>query len=222
MQRLPDGHYEITLPAREFSFKLSLSPTQAPLLQGDQGYSRKGPNAEQASYYYSEPQLKVSGSVERAGKVLAVSGDAWLDHEWSSSVLDGRAVGWDWVGANLKDGGALMAFRIRGADGQTLWQAASLRDGQGHTRHFTGSQILLRPQRVWRSPRTQAQYPVAMNLEFDGNTWQLQPLQDDQELDSRLSTGAVYWEGAVHLQSDGQTLGRGYFEMTGYHKALKL
>jgi predicted secreted hydrolase len=222
MQRLPDGHYEITLPAREFSFKLSLSPTQAPLLQGDQGYSRKGPNAEQASYYYSEPQLKVSGSVERAGKVLAVSGDAWLDHEWSSSVLDGRAVGWDWVGANLKDGGALMAFRIRGADGQTLWQAASLRDGQGHTRHFTGSQILFRPQRVWRSPRTQAQYPVAMNLEFDGNTWQLQPLQDDQELDSRLSTGAVYWEGAVRLQRDGQTLGRGYFEMTGYYKALKL
>ena len=222
MRRENDGRYQIALPARDFTLSLTLTPTQPVLLQGEQGYSRKGPVAGQASYYYSEPQLKVSGQVTRNGKPVRVHGSAWLDHEWSSTLLDPRAVGWDWVGANLDDGSALMAFRIRSVDGQALWQHATLRDANGKLRAVSPDAIRFTPLREWRSPRTGARYPVAMQIDMSDIRWRLTPLQDDQELDSRQSTGAVYWEGAVTIERNGKPAGRGYFEMTGYLKALKL
>ncbi|HEY8606752.1 MAG TPA: carotenoid 1,2-hydratase [Noviherbaspirillum sp.] len=217
-----DGRYTASLAAREFGLELSLAPTQPLLLQGKDGYSQKGPLPDQASYYYSEPHLRVSGTVTRDGKPLAVTGSAWLDHEWSTSVLDPSAAGWDWTGVNLDDGGALMAFRIRGKDGSTLWAHASLRGADGSVRQFAPHQVEFLPQRRWRSARTGAIYPVAMRLRTGELAWELLPLQDDQELDSRQSTGAVYWEGAVTLQRDGARVGRGYLELTGYLKAMKL
>lgn len=229
MQRQNDGRYVVRLPAREFTLSLTLTPTQPLMLQGDKGYSRKGPHRSQASYYYSEPHLKVDGTVIRKGKPVHVSGTAWLDHEWSTTVLDPRAVGWDWVGANLDDGSALMAFRIRSKDGSALWQHAALRTREGKMRQYRGDEIRFTPLRHWRSPRTGASYPVGMQIDTgdvskknDNIQWILQPLQDDQELDSRQSTGAVYWEGAVRVLRNGQPAGRAYFEMTGYLKALKL
>ncbi len=222
MLREADGRYRVTLPARDFRFDLTFTPTQPILLQGAQGYSRKGPKPEQASYYYSEPHLQVSGAITRNGKAVTVTGSAWLDHEWSSTVLDPKAVGWDWVGANLGDGRALMAFRIRASDGSSLWQHATLREKDGRLRQVNDDAIRFTPVRYWRSPRTQAKYPVEVTLEIGQQRWQLRPLQDDQELDSRQSTGAVYWEGAVMLERDGRPDGRGYLEMTGYVKPLKL
>ena len=222
LRRDSDGRYRVQLPASGFALTLTLTPTQTVMLQGERGYSRKGPLPGQASYYYSQPQLQVAGEVSRDGKPVSVTGTAWLDHEWSTTVLDARAVGWDWVGANLDDGSALMAFRIRTADGRSLWQHASLRDGSGRTRHFPPSAIRFSPLRHWRSPRTGASYPVALQIDTGELRWQLAPLQDDQELDSRLSTGAVYWEGAVRVERNGQPAGRGYLEMTGYLKPLKL
>jgi predicted secreted hydrolase len=218
-----DGaRYRTTVKARDFTLELELTPTTPPLPQGAGGYSQKGPRPEQASYYYSEPQLRVGGRIVRNGKAVAVKGRAWLDHEWSSSVLDADATGWDWVGANLDDGAALMAFRIRARDGATLWSHATLRDAAGRVTQFGGDQVRFTPQRRWRSPRTNAAYPVAMQIATGATVWQLTPLQDDQELDSRQSTGAVYWEGAVNLTRDGVPAGRGYLELTGYVKPLKL
>lgn len=222
MRRTAAGNYEVSLPARDFALKLSLSPTQPLMLQGQAGYSRKGPKPEQASHYYSQPHLKVSGTITRAGKPTTVSGSAWLDHEWSSTVLDPAAVGWDWAGINLDDGAAMMAFRIRDAQGATRWAHGAIRDKDGRQRQFDAAQVRFTPLRAWRSPRTGGLYPVAMAIELGGTRWLLEPLQDDQELDSRTSTGAVYWEGAVRVQRDGQPAGRGYLELTGYLKSLKL
>ena len=222
MARDEQGRYQVSVPAREFSLQLTLTPTQAPLLQGDAGYSRKGPMPEQASYYYSEPHLRVSGTVSRQGKPVKVTGSAWLDHEWSTTVLDERAVGWDWIGINLEGGGALTAFRIRSKDGEQLWAYASVRDASGGLRTFSPEEVQFTPHRSWRSPRTGATYPVEMTVRTGHLQWRLLPLQDDQELDSRASTGAVYWEGAVTVQRDGEPVGRGYLEMTGYVSALKL
>ncbi len=222
MRRDRGGDYAIDIPARDFRLQLSLSATQPLMLQGQAGYSRKGPRPEQASHYYSQPQLRVSGKVTRAGQSTAMQGSAWLDHEWSSTVLDPSAVGWDWAGINLDDGAALMAFRIRDAKGTTLWSHAALRDKHGRQRIFGGEQVRFAAQRQWRSPRTGASYPVAVSIDVPGLRWTLEPLQEDQELDSRLSTGAVYWEGAVRVLRDGQPAGRGYLELTGYLKALKL
>jgi hypothetical protein len=107
-----------TTPA--FGFDLTLKPTQPLLLQGENGWSQKGPRPELASHYVSWPQLQVAGSLSLDGTPQAAKGRAWFDHEWSSEVLAAGAVGWDWIGLNLIDGGALMAFRIRDGAGATL------------------------------------------------------------------------------------------------------
>jgi predicted secreted hydrolase len=222
MRREKDGRYRATIKGREFTMDFTLTPTQPPMLQGENGFSRKGPLPEQASYYYSEPHLQVSGTITREGKPVAVQGNAWLDHEWSSTVLDPGASGWDWIGVNLDDGGALMAFRIRRKDGTTLWAHAALRDASGRVTSFSPDEVRFTPLRNWRSPRTEAVYPVEIQIDTGSWRWNLKPLQDDQELDSRQSTGAVYWEGAVTVTRDGQPAGRGYLEMTGYVKPIKL
>ncbi|SFN98080.1 Predicted secreted hydrolase [Nitrosospira briensis] len=220
--REENGRYQTSIKAEDFMLHLSLTPTQPPMLQDINGFSRKGPRPEQASYYYSEPQLLVSGTVTRTGKEIAVSGVAWLDHEWSTAYLDPAADGWDWVGANLDDGSSLMAFRIRGKDGGKVWAYAGIRDPSGRFTKFEPEQVTFEPQRTWRSPLTNATYPVEMQITTGSTVWLLTPLQDDQELDSRQSTGAVYWEGAVTVTRDGEPAGRGYYEMTGYVEPLEL
>ena len=222
LQRTPDGIYQASIKSREFALQLALTPTQPTLLQGEGGFSRKGPQVAQASYYYSQPQLTVRGSVVRNGRSVPVTGTAWLDHEWSTSVLDPQASGWDWLGANLDDGAALMAFQIRSINGAPLWAHAVLRDKSGKVTQFAPEQVHFAPTRTWRSPRTSATYPIATTITTGATHWQLQPLQDDQELDSRQSTGSVYWEGGVTILRDGQPAGRGYLEMTGYVKPIKL
>jgi predicted secreted hydrolase len=207
-----------------FALYLALTGTQALLLQGDAGYSQKGPAARQASHYYSEPQLAVHGRVERAGApARAVRGRAWLDHEWSNELLPADAVGWDWVGFNLRDGAALMAFRLRRADGTMLWVGGSYRSSAGQLRIFSAGDVRFEALRRWTSPRTQATYPVEWTLTTPAGRWRVRALQDDQELDSRDSTGSVYWEGVSALQAeDGSAAGWGYLEMTGYAGRLRL
>ena len=223
MARAADGSYQVTVAAHDFQLQLRLAPSQAPLLQGERGYSRKGPRPAQASYYYSEPQLQTSGHItRRGGQPQAVSGVTWLDHEWSSEALDPDASGWNWVGANLDDGGALMAFQIRSRTGGKLWAHATLRDAAGKVTQYAPEQVVFTPQALWRSPRTKAAYPVDTVLTTGATSWHLIPLQADQELDSRRSTGAVYWEGAVTISRDGVPAGRAYLEMTGYDRPMKL
>jgi predicted secreted hydrolase len=190
------------------------------LRQGEAGYSRKGSRPAQASYYYSRPHLAVQGELTLDRRTLQVTGEAWLDHEWSSQYLADEAAGWDWTGINLADGGALMAFRIRRRDGAVLWSGGALRDSRGTVVTLSPQEIAFEPLRRWRSPRTDVEYPVAMRVRAGRLRLELQPLMDDQELDSRASTGAVYWEGAVTAAQDGRTIGRGYLELTGYFGEL--
>ena len=209
------------LVAREFAFDLRFTPKQQLLLQGDSGFSRKGPGTPQASYYYSAPQLAVTGTIGVGGRSAAVTGTAWLDHEWSSEYLATEAAGWDWTGINLADGGAMMAFRIRDKSNGTFWAAATLRGADGATRSFSRNQVRFTPLRTWRSPRTGVAYPVAMRVTAHSMELVLQPLFDDQELDSRASTGTIYWEGAVRASVAGREAGRGYLELTGYGAPLR-
>jgi predicted secreted hydrolase len=217
-----EGGYAAEVAAREFRYALRFEPKQEVLLQGDAGFSRKGPNPEQASYYYSRPHLAVSGSVVVRGRELEVSGEAWLDHEWSSEPLAEAAVGWDWVGINLADGGALMAFRMRGKDGSSYWAGGAVRDTHGRVRALKLGEVRFTALRRWRSPRTGAEYPVSVRVEAGALSLDIEPLMDDQELDARASTGTVYWEGAVRARQADKAVGRGYLELTGYWKPLRL
>jgi predicted secreted hydrolase len=214
--------YQTHITAEDFSLRLALRIQQTVMLNGASGYSQKGPAAQSASYYYSQPQLQVSGSILRAGRTDAVTGVAWLDHEWSSQYLDAAADGWDWIGLNMDDGGAVMAFRIRDSQGGTYWAAGTLRDAQGNTRSLSTDQIAFAAQRHWRSTRTGVSYPVSWRIRVGERELTLAPLMDDQENDTRLSTGSIYWEGAVRAAEHGQNVGRGYLEMTGYERPLTL
>jgi predicted secreted hydrolase len=219
--RRTGGRYVATLPGESFSLALELAPTQPVLAQGESGYSRKGPLPSQASGYYSEPHLAVTGTILLGTERLAVKGAAWLDHEWSSELLAQDAVGWDWAGLNLESGEALMAFRLRDDKGGTVWAGGTSRAANGRQRTFAKSEVSFEPLRTWRSPRTSTTWPVAMAFSVAGETWRLEPLMDDQELDARGSTGTLYWEGAVNASGPAGAKGRGYLELTGYAERVR-
>jgi predicted secreted hydrolase len=214
--------YTATIHAEDFSFDLTLSETQAVLLNGDAGVSRKGPAPTAASYYYSLPHLQVSGSIARESHADRVTGEAWFDHEWSSEYLDTAAIGWDWIGINLQDGAALMAFRVRGSQGEQRWAGGTLRGSDGSVQVLQPADIAFRAGRRWISPRTGIIYPVQWHIRAGGREFDLEPLLDDQENDTRLSTGAIYWEGAVRAYEQHRPVGRGYLELTGYGAPLRL
>lgn len=217
-----DGeHYRIVVQADGFAFALRARPQGPPLLHGAGGYSRKGSTAERASYYYSRPQLLVDGQLTTDGRSRPVSGLAWLDHEWSSALMPPAAVGWDWLGANLVDGGALMLFRMRDADGRALWSGGTRWQPGQAPRILRPDEVAFTPRRRWSSPRTGIVYPVEHTVRAGGEHYHLRPLFDDQELDTRASVGAIYWEGAVNLEQAGQNVGQGYLEMTGYAQPLR-
>ncbi len=216
------GGYRAEVRAADFAYALNLVPAGPPMLNGLAGFSAKAPDARHASYYYSRPQLAVDGSVTLAGRTSAVTGQAWLDHEWSSELLPADAQGWDWIGINLDDGSALMAFRMRGQSVPALWAAATYRAADGSVQTFAPEAVDFAATRRWRSPRTAIDYPVEWRLRVGQRNFVLQALLDDQELDSRRSTGAIYWEGAVRLLEGGRELGRGYLEMTGYGEPIRV
>jgi predicted secreted hydrolase len=216
-------HARLRSEAGGFAFDLTLAATQPTVLQGGAGFSRKGPKPEQASHYYSRPQLAVRGTLGRNGAARAVQGRAWLDHEWSDAYLAPEAVGWDWIGFNLFDGGALMAFRIRRSDGSAHWAGGSFRAAaDAPLQVFAADAVRFTPGRTWPSAATQARYPVEWTVDTPAGRFGVHALLDAQELDSRRSTGAVYWEGLSELRdAQGTPIGLGYLEMTGYADRLR-
>lgn len=218
-----DGHnYQASIPAQDFGLALRFEPSQPALLNGRRGFSQKGPSPASASYYYSIPQLMVRGMLTHKGGTEAVTGTAWLDHEWSSAYLDEHAVGWDWIGLNLVDGGALMAFRIRSKLGTNYWAGGTYRHADGKVDVFGPGDIRFTPLRRWRSPSSGTDYPVAWRVQAGELNFDLEPLMDSQENDTRASVGNLYWEGAVRALKDGRSVGQGYLELTGYWRPLGL
>ncbi len=216
MQRGATDVFTLKAHDAQFALDLTLRPTQPVMLQGDAGFSQKGARTEQASYYVTWPQLQVEGSIVLDGKsqrAQAAKGLAWLDHEWSSEVLSEADVGWDWLGINLVDGGALMAFRIRDATGATVFAHAALRDATGRTQVWSGNDVQFTSLRKWRSPRG-TEYPVETELRFGTHVIRTKPVTDDQELSTRRPAPVTYWEGLVQVA--GTLTGRGYLELTGY------
>ena len=195
--------YRVRIPARELDIDIACFARER-VLQGEAGFSRKGRRAGEASYYYSRPQMNVAGKVN--GK--SATGVAWLDHEWSSAYLAPEAAGWDWCGINLFNGGSFMAFRMRAKAGGV---------------HYAPPGVSFEVLRIWKSPRTGTEYPISMKVKNGNVALRLEPLMDDQELDVRASTGTIYWEGAVRaFDAANQEIGRGYLELTGYWKPMKL
>ena len=237
------GKYYLMVNEPDFSLKLIASPPSVngsflqPILQGEKGFSQKGPDSKFASYYYSRPNLITKGTL-KIKKDSPVSGIGWLDHEWTNNLLMKDFIGWDWVGINLIGGESLMVFRLRKADGSTGWADQSYFDKNQIRRSIkefrkekmmeslidyrNDKLISWNARRVWASPRSAAEYPVEQNLYFYGKKFHIVPLFEDQEVDATDSTGNFYWEGAVKLFEGNTEIGRGYMELTGYDKPLSI
>jgi predicted secreted hydrolase len=247
LSRERDDRYHARIDDSAFSCDIDVVANSAPVLQGRAGFSRKGPELTQASYYYSRPQLAISGSIQREGHLTEVTGTGWLDHEWSSELLDPRAAGWDWIGLNFDNGDALMAFRMRARDGTVLYSTARLIRSKDSSASQTNNNnnnnnnnihdriaddctedlpVTFTELRHWQSPSTGARYPVAMRVRAGELDLTLEPLFNNQELDSRGSTGIIYWEGAVRAwfskdiasldKTARKPIAKGYLELTGY------
>ena len=212
------------IKATDFSLTLALTARQPVLLQGVQGLSRKGPEVTQTSYYYSLPHLEVQGELVLQGRrhVVGQGSSAWLDHEWSQAYMPRLAVGWDWIGINLFDGSALMAFRMRDKAGNALWDGGSLR-AKNTVHNFQRGEVTFQALRTWKSALSQATYPVEWLVQTPTDNFTVRALLDNQEMDSRRSIGGIYWEGLCEvLDSKQNRVGRGYLEMTGYSSPMQL
>jgi predicted secreted hydrolase len=200
----------LELRAADGETELELTLDEGPLvLQGDGGFSRKGTGS--ASYYYSYPRLPARGHLRAGGERFAVEGLAWMDHEWSTSVLEPGQIGWDWFGLQLADGRALMLWQLRRADGSLdPHGSGSLMAADGSARTLAAGEFTLEPRARWTSPTSGVEYPARWRITVpsEGLELDVRPVLADQEL--RLAV--VYWEGAV---SAGDA-GRGYAELVGY------
>jgi len=224
LERQGDGRLRAQVQAKAFALDVSFAETQALLLQGEGGTSRKGPSPQHFSHYYSLPQLTVQGEIRLQGRSFnAGAGSlAWLDHEWSDALLPPGAVGWDWIGINMLDGSALTAFQLRDKAGRAVWDGGSFRAGST-LYNFTRGEAAFQPTHWWQSPRSQARYPVQWLVRTPADFYTVKAAFEAQELDSRNSTGAIYWEGLCEVFDSQQRLaGRGYLEMTGYASPLRL
>lgn len=198
----------LTVNTADFSADLLLTETRPATLQGDRGLSRKG--SDNASYYYSVPRIEARGELVAGGSRHLVSGLAWIDREWSTSVLGDAYQGWDWFALHLDDGRDLMLYQLRRIDGQPdAFNAGSLGDGKV-SRTLTADDFSLTPIEYWRG------WPVAWKLVIRGDKPQ-QYIVRAAIKDQVMDTAVRYWEGVVHVEDDnGRRRGAGYMELTGY------
>lgn len=212
---------QITAATDEAALTLTLEQVKPPALQGDEGLSAKSAEPGSASYYYSLSRLLTQGEITVGGAAYAVSGAAWMDHEFSTSALAENAVGWDWFGLQLDDNRELMLGQIRLQDGGTdpAFSGLLVRP-DGSTRKLNAADFTITPTATWTSPHTGATYPAGWDITVsmgDGQALDLTvtPLVDDQE----LTEGISYWEGAVRI--GGDATGYGYAELTGYTAPMR-
>lgn len=213
-----------SIDAGDWSLDARMRATQPLLLHGDAGYFVKAlvDGRETASHYVTDPQLAVRMRLRLQGRDSELEGRGWLDHEWAETLVPEGAAGWDWIGMNLDDGAALMAYRMRRADGSVLGANGSFRDARGSLHAFASGAVRFTPGRVWQSPATGGRYPVTWTIDTPVGSFEVRGLLDAQELDARASTGTVYWEGLSSLHdAQGRRVGRGYLEMTGYVGRLR-
>jgi predicted secreted hydrolase len=209
----------------QFALHLALTPGKPLVLHGNGGFSKKGDSPGQSSHYYSYTRLKAKGTLIFDGLPQEVSGLAWMDHEFGSSILSENQVGWDWFSLQLDDGADIMIFYIRRKDGVSEKPFGTLVDTEGKAMDLENRKIFVKPVNQWESPRSGAVYPSGWIVELPEFNIHLKitPLLKDQELSTTGSTQVVYWEGAVGVVgiNDGRSVtGTGYAELTGYARSL--
>ncbi|MEZ4767487.1 MAG: lipocalin-like domain-containing protein [Caldilineales bacterium] len=218
VEQISPGVTRLQAAAGDVALDLTLTDLKGPVLHGDKGYSQKGPDPGNASYYYSLTRLLSDGTVTVGDRSFPVQGLSWQDHEYSTSALAPDQVGWDWFALQLDDGSELKVFHIRKADGSVdPFSAGSFIAPDGTLTPLSRDDFTITVHDTWRSPHSGAEYPARWTVTVPSQELQLEiePYLADQELNVSYS----YWEGAVNFTGErngSPVSGDGYVEMTGY------
>ncbi len=216
------GIWRLRAANADYALDLTLQPAKPVVRHGEDGYSRKGAEPGNASYYYSFTRLQTIGVIAAHGRQASVDGLSWMDHEWSTSALGADQVGWDWFSVQLDDGWEVMIFQLRRQDGSIdPVSSGTLIDPGGAALPLAAADFVITPSGAWRSPGG-VRYPNRWQVRIPTYKLELQltPLVADQEM--RLSTR--YWEGAVNASGrhmDKMVAGYGYVELTGYGESME-
>jgi predicted secreted hydrolase len=201
---------------------LDLAATKPLVAHGDLGLSPKSDEPGNASYYVGYTRMAARGRIGLSGDASVVAGEAWFDHEWSTSALGAGAVGWDWFSLQLDDGRELMHFQIRREDGSVEpVSGGTFVDSAGRTRRLLRDDVSIDVLDSWTSPKTGALYPSRWRLQVPSHGLDLvvEPWLEAQE----MRTSFRYWEGAVRVNGvagSSPVTGWGYVELTGYAASM--
>lgn len=207
LESVNDMNSSLELRAQDSGYGLDLTfeLTKDPVLHGDDGLSWKSPT--NASYYYSIPRLETTGTLTTPEQSFSVSGNAWMDREWSTGILNPNYLGWNWLTIHLDDGRDLVLFNLvpKSNDVEVV-PVGMLVDRDGNRTRLDSDEWRQQPIRFWRS------WPVSWELELGDSTFTIEPAFDNQ----LMTTSVRYWEGVVYVLDGEQRVGTGYLELTGY------
>ncbi len=218
-----ENEYHLRAEQDGVGLDLQMKDIKAPIFHGDQGYSQKGPDPGNASYYFSQTRLKSEGVVEVNNTTYPVTGLSWMDHEFSTSALSKGQVGWDWFSIQLDNGSELMIFQIRRSENSIdPFSSGTWISPRGETIHLDQEHFKFQVLDTWQSATSGGEYPAAWRLQIPTLqlTLEIEPYVADQEME----VSYAYWEGAVKVsgEMDGQAVaGHGYVEMTGYSASME-
>ncbi len=212
---------EATRAGGSFGLALDLTSQKPAALHGANGWIDFGPAG--SSYYYSRTRMAISGSLMLEGASLAVTGTGWFDHQWGDFISVGGG-GWDWFAVELADRTELTLSIVRAADGTLPLVYGTYVNAAGQATNLDRAAFAVTASESWVSPHSGAMYPAAWHIEVpsQGLVIDLTPTVADQELDTRPSTGVIYWEGSQRVNATRSGLplaGEAYVELTGYAAA---
>lgn len=198
----------LTARGSDFAYDLTLLAEGPLIFHGADGYSVKSAEG-QASYYYSQPFYTVSGTLSLPEGPVVVTGNAWLDREWSSQPLSEDQSGWDWFSLQLPDGARMMAFALRD-NSQTPFTSATYIAPDGTTQGYGDGAVTLTPLAI--TDVGGRDIPTEWRIEFPDYDIDITTAAVNPQ--SWMDTSFPYWEGPITFT--GSHEGRGYLEMTGY------
>jgi predicted secreted hydrolase len=220
-----DGHI-LKVKAADFSYELEFESAKPVVMHGDHGYSLKGSKPERASCYYSFTRLEGQGLITIGSEAVAVTGSAWMDHEFSTALLEPGLTGWDWFSLQLSDDSEIMIFLLRKkAGGRHPASSGTFIDPVGNARHLAVSDFSVTVLDTWKSRKSHARYPARWRIQIAPLSLDvvLRSNLPDQEMRTAGSTGVNYWEGSVSVdgtRNQDSISGDGFVELTGYAEAF--
>ena len=197
--------------------KLNFNSIKPHILQGDRGLSKKSTTPGNASYYYSFTRLITDGTITINNETFSVTGNSWLDREWSTSALEKSQLGWDWFSLQLSNNEEIMFYQLRNKNGQIdQVSSGSYIDKDGNVTKLSQDQVLIKPLTFWKSP-SDTEYPNTwrFNIPSKNINLHIKPHIPNQEIDLSVR----YWEGAVEISGNiksNKITGSGYVELSGY------